>query len=216
MATVAPFVGGLGKPLLSSVQAWKKHHESVHWFQLTSGSHTLFVCVLFSDAYFSNAEYIASNKRVISEKWNGKDLEGNGHDLKLRYYTGIHLDGLRKTTKKSSPTCYFHKCSNCRFICFVKAGSPFIMTLKSCLTTRRAGACVEKTYSSYSFSTSALHEGEWPASRPSGALAQGKGTLVPTGQEAGWAPESICTQRLEKKSFASAGDRTLIALSSSP
>jgi hypothetical protein len=33
---------------------------------------------------------------------------------------------------------------------------------------------------------------------------------------AGWAPESVWTQRLEEKSFASAGDRTLLGRSSSP
>jgi hypothetical protein len=40
------------------------------------------------------------------------------------------------------------------------------------------------------------------------ALALGKVHLV---QEAGWTPEPVWTQRLEGKSFASAGDRTLIA-----
>jgi hypothetical protein len=30
---------------------------------------------------------------------------------------------------------------------------------------------------------------------------------VPIGQEAGWAPEPVWTQRLEEKSFAPAGDR---------
>jgi hypothetical protein len=35
-------------------------------------------------------------------------------------------------------------------------------------------------------------------------------------QEAGWAPEPVWTQRLEEKSFATAGDRTPIARSSSP
>jgi hypothetical protein len=31
---------------------------------------------------------------------------------------------------------------------------------------------------------------------------------VPIVQEAGWAPEPIWTQKIEEKSFASAGDRT--------
>jgi hypothetical protein len=39
---------------------------------------------------------------------------------------------------------------------------------------------------------------------------------VPTVQEAGWAPEPVWTQSLEEKSFAPAGDRTPITLSSSP
>jgi hypothetical protein len=34
----------------------------------------------------------------------------------------------------------------------------------------------------------------------------GKGPPVPIGQEAGWAPEPVWTQRLQEKSFASAGD----------
>jgi hypothetical protein len=40
--------------------------------------------------------------------------------------------------------------------------------------------------------------------------APGKGPPVPIGQEAGWAPESVWTQRTEEKSFAPAGDRTPI------
>jgi hypothetical protein len=73
-----------------------------------------------------------------------------------------------------------------------------------------------RRYSSYSFTTSALERGEWLASRPGRALAPGWGPPVPTVQEAGWVPEPVWTQRLEKKSFASAGDRTSIARSSSP
>jgi hypothetical protein len=45
------------------------------------------------------ADYVASNKRVIREWWIWKDLEGRGRSLILRYYPGIHLEGLRKTTK---------------------------------------------------------------------------------------------------------------------
>jgi hypothetical protein len=57
---------------------------------------------------------------------------------------------------------------------------------------------------------------EWSASRPGHVLAPGKGPPVPIIQEAGWAPEPVWTQRLEEKSiFASAGDRTSIARSSS-
>jgi hypothetical protein len=78
------------------------------------------------------------------------------------------------------------------------------------------GAWGERRYSPYSVPTSALHEGEWSASRPGRALPPGKGPTVPIGQEAGWAPEPVWTQRLEEKSFAPAGDRTPIARSSSP
>jgi hypothetical protein len=51
---------------------------------------------------------------------------------------------------------------------------------------------------------------------PAALLPPEKGPPVPTVQEAGWAPEPVWTQRLEEKSFASAGDRTPIARSSSP
>jgi hypothetical protein len=37
---------------------------------------------------------------------------------------------------------------------------------KSCPTTHHEGAWVERRYSSYSYSTSALDDGEWSASRP--------------------------------------------------
>jgi hypothetical protein len=78
---------------------------------------------------------------------------------------------------------------------------------------RRLG---ERRYSSYSFTTSALDGGEWSASRPDRALPPGKGPPVPTGEEAGWAPEPVWTQTIEEKFFAPVGDRTPIARSSSP
>jgi hypothetical protein len=72
-------------------------------------------------------------------------------------------------------------------------------------------------YSSYSCITSALDVGgEWSASRPGRALPTEKGPPVPIVKEAGWDPEPVWTQRSEEKSAASAGDRTLIARSSSP
>jgi hypothetical protein len=68
-------------------------------------------------------------------------------------------------------------------------------------------------YSSYSYLTLALDGGEWSASCPGRALALGKGPLVPIVQEA----ESQSGQRgYRKNPFASAGDRTSIAQSSSP
>jgi hypothetical protein len=59
----------------------------------------------------------------------------------------------------------------------------------------------KRRYSSYSFSTSALDGGERSASHLGRALAPGKGPPVPIVQEAGWAPELVWTQRIEKKSF---------------
>jgi hypothetical protein len=38
----------------------------------------------------------------------------------------------------------------------------------------------------------------------------GKGHLVRIGWEAGWASELVRTQKIEEKSFASTGDRTLV------
>jgi hypothetical protein len=51
-----------------------------------------------------------------------------------------------------------------------------------------------------------IRRGEWSASRPGRALPPGKGPPVPIVPEAGWAPEPVWTQRIEKKSFAPAGD----------
>jgi hypothetical protein len=59
----------------------------------------------------------------------------------------------------------------------------------------------ERTYSSYSFSTSALDGGQWSTSCPGHASALGKEPPVPTVQEVGWAAEPVWTQRLEQKSF---------------
>jgi hypothetical protein len=58
--------------------------------------------------------------------------------------------------------------------------------------------------------------GQWSASRPGRALAQGKGPTVPIVQEAEWAPVPVLTHKLEENPFAPAGDRTYIARSSSP
>jgi hypothetical protein len=56
--------------------------------------------------------------------------------------------------------------------------------------------------------THSLDRGEWSASRPGRAFFPGKGPPLPFGQEAGWDPEPVWTQRIEEKSFAPAGDRT--------
>jgi hypothetical protein len=69
-------------------------------------------------------------------------------------------------------------------------------------------SCKRQTekYSSYSLLTSALDWGEWSASRPGRALPPVNDSRYPL--DSGWASELVWTQKLEKKSFASAGDRT--------
>jgi hypothetical protein len=52
----------------------------------------------------------------------------------------------------------------------------------------------ERIYTSYSFTTSALEEGEWSASRPGRALPWRTDPPLPFVQEAGWAPEPVWTQ----------------------
>jgi hypothetical protein len=47
-------------------------------------------------------------------------------------------------------------------------------------------------------------------------FSPGKGPPVPSGSEAGWAPEPVWTQRLRENTFPFAGDRTAIAGSYSP
>jgi hypothetical protein len=71
---------------------------------------------------------------------------------------------------------------------------------KGCPATHHGGAWGERRYSSYAFLTTALDGVEWSASRPGRALP-----MVTSGQEAGWAPETVCTQRAEEKSSASVG-----------
>jgi hypothetical protein len=70
---------------------------------------------------------------------------------------------------------------------------------------RHAGAKEDLRYSSYSL-TSSLDGGEWSPSLPGCALPPEKGPPVPIIQEGGWASALVWTQRLQGKSFASAGD----------
>jgi hypothetical protein len=75
----------------------------------------------------------------------------------------------------------------------------------------------ERMHSSYSFTTSVLDEGEWPASRPGRVLPPVKG---PPGTHCtgGWeGPRAgLDTEARENILFASARDHTSIARSSSP
>jgi hypothetical protein len=63
-------------------------------------SAALFVVCLTT--LFSYLGYVASNDRAISEWWIGSELKESGHGLILRYYPGICLKGLGKTTKSLS------------------------------------------------------------------------------------------------------------------
>jgi hypothetical protein len=104
-----------------------------------------------------------------------------------------------------------------RFVMAVFNSSRQIYQVKvkqSCyMPWRRLG---ERRCSSFSFTTTELDGGEWSASRLSRTLPLGKGHPVPTGQQAGWAPEPDWAQRIKEKSFAPARDRTTITWLSSP
>jgi hypothetical protein len=97
------------------------------------------------------------------------------------------------------PLCFVRRGCRAGFhTCRYKVKAVCLIKLKRS-TTRYEGAWVERGYSSYSFSTSALDGDEWSASRPGRALPLGKGPSLPNVQEAGWAPEPVWTQRLEEK-----------------
>jgi hypothetical protein len=53
-------------------------------------------------------------------------------------------------------------------------GAEWLLQKKRSPATRHGGACGDRRYSSYSFTTSALDEGEWLASRLGRALPRGR------------------------------------------
>jgi hypothetical protein len=73
----------------------------IPWFHKTVILLLLLVLlfVVYLTTLFRNSDYTMSNEMVISERWSGKDFEGSGHGLILRYYPGIRLEGQRKTMK---------------------------------------------------------------------------------------------------------------------
>jgi hypothetical protein len=93
-----------------------------------------------------------------------------------------------------------------------KCVSPALKLGKSKAVPRHGGAWGGEEYSSYSLLTSALDGVSGQRHAPA-ALCPGKRPPVPIGQEAGWAPEPVWTQRSEENSFAPAGDRTPIVQS---
>jgi hypothetical protein len=48
---------------------------------------------------YSVTKTVSLNEKVMSELWIGKNLEGSGRGLILRYHPGICLQGHRKSTK---------------------------------------------------------------------------------------------------------------------
>jgi hypothetical protein len=87
---------------------------------------------------------------------------------------------------------------------------PFLGTVKVKLSRyRHAGAKGERKYISYSFLSSAL-DMVWGQHH---ALPPGKDTRNPLEKRLGGPQELIWSQRLEKQSFSSAGDRTPVVQS---
>jgi hypothetical protein len=64
----------------------------------------MFVCLVVYTLTtpFSDSDYIGPNEGVIAESRNGKDVVGSGRGLIIRYYPGVCLEGLKKTTKSLS------------------------------------------------------------------------------------------------------------------
>jgi hypothetical protein len=54
---------------------------------------------LLYDTFSVTRLYSIDDRVIIELWWTGKDLAGSGHDLTLKYYPSIHLEGLRKTTR---------------------------------------------------------------------------------------------------------------------
>jgi hypothetical protein len=55
--------------------------------------------VVYLTTLFSVTRLHSVDDRVSDWWWIGKDLVGTGRDLILRYYPGIHLEGLKKSKK---------------------------------------------------------------------------------------------------------------------
>jgi hypothetical protein len=63
-------------------------------------SRTVDGSILLNDAFSVTRLYSVVDRTVSEWRWIGKYLVRRGRDLILRYYPGIRLEGLRKTTKK--------------------------------------------------------------------------------------------------------------------
>jgi hypothetical protein len=96
-----------------------------------------------------------------------------------------------------------------KFVCFAGGKCVWIFRTTYSVSPEKGKAVPQHTYgcgcaggggiySSYSFMTSVLDGGEWSALCPGHVLPLRKGLLVPTGQEAGLAPEPVWTKRLQE------------------
>jgi hypothetical protein len=57
---------------------------------------------LFNNTFSVTRLYSLNDRMVCEWRGTGRDLVGSGCGLTLRYYPGIRLEGLRKTTKTST------------------------------------------------------------------------------------------------------------------
>jgi hypothetical protein len=67
---------------------------------------------------------------------------------------------------------------------------------------------VERRFSPYSFFSSILDGVSGQRHAPAALYFQGKGPPVPIGQEAGWAPDPVWTQRIEENPLSLPGIET--------
>jgi hypothetical protein len=128
--------------------------------------------------------------KIINGEWTWSYKQQQLNGLREKYLE-IKLKSRNKLTKSAIHLDYVGHV----YICNTR----FIIS-KVNLSRYTPWRCLEgEGYSSYSFLTSELDGGEWSASRPGRALPPGKGSPLPIGQEAGWSPEPVWTQRLEEK-----------------
>jgi hypothetical protein len=64
----------------------------------------IFLFIIYFTALFRRLR-LCSVGRKGDKWWTGKDLEGSGGCLILRYYPGIRLEGLRETTRNLCQDC---------------------------------------------------------------------------------------------------------------
>jgi hypothetical protein len=79
---------------------------SHHWPWVTNMPHTLsnllVTTIVFILRHYGISNCMASNDRMINKQWIGKDVEGSGRGINLRYCPNICLKELRTATKNLS------------------------------------------------------------------------------------------------------------------